>query len=91
MGVEIGMPDCQVKCVESTLPAFIRPVRLQVAEGDEDGFVEESLAVEPQPERPENHNFMPRALQVPGACHAIHNACLNLDDALSEFDWFLLP
>ena len=88
MGVEIGMPDCQVKCVESTLPAFIRPVRLQVAEGDEDGFVEESLAVEPQPERPENHNFMPRALQVPGACHAIHNACLNLDDALSEFDWF---
>ena len=67
---------------------FIRPVRLQVAEDDEDGFVEESLAVEPQPERPENHNFMPRALQVPGACHAIHNACLNLDDALSEFDWF---
>ena len=62
--------------------------QLQVAEGDEDGFVEESLAVEPQPERPENHNFMPRALQVPGACHAIHNACLNLDDALSEFDWF---
>ena len=86
MGVEAGIPECQVQCVESVLPTFLRPARLQVASSDAD-FAEEVM-LEAQPSVEGGH-LMPNAIHIPGACHAIHNACLNLDSALTDFEWFL--
>ena len=86
MGVEAGIPSCHVDCVETVLPAFARPSRIEMMEPDENGHVEEgSLHEEP----PAPKNLMPNAVHVPGACHAIHNASANLDSALSEFEGFM--
>lgn len=77
MGVESGIPQCQVSCVEKLLPSFIRPARIHILEHDEDGSIEDG-GFAPQPA---NENFMPNAVQMPGTCHAIHNASLDLDGA----------
>ena len=86
MGVEAGLPECEVQGVESVLPTFIRPMRIEVIQGVDEGFVQEEVLV---PEAPEARRLMPDALHLPGCCHAIHNACLNLDSALADFSWFL--
>ena len=89
MGVESGLPECNVQCAESVLPSFIRPVKLQEAPCDDSGFVDEAPVQAHEEAVHESRNLMPNALHVPGACHAIHNASLNLDGALSDFQWFV--
>eukprot|EP00435_Cladocopium_sp_Y103_P062474 s1685_g24.t1 len=82
MGVEAGIPSCHVDCVETVLPAFARPSRIEMLAPDENGHVEEGQLYE-EPRAPQR--LMPNAVHVPGACHAIHNASANLDTAFSEF------
>ena len=72
MGVESGLPECNVQCAESVLPSFIRPVKLQEAPCDDSGFVDEAPVQAHEEAVHESRNLMPNALHVPGACHAIH-------------------
>ena len=85
MGVESGIPECQVSSADLLLPHFVRPSAVTFMEADADGFVEEGFVGEPEPAK----NFMQNAIHVPGMCHAIHNASLNLDSSLSDFNWFM--
>lgn len=84
MGVESGLPQCNVNFVENLLPSFVRPARIHIAQCEDD-FVEDGFV----PAEQGNRNFLPRALQVPGVCHAIHNMSSNLDSALADFEWFI--
>ncbi|CAE7232970.1 unnamed protein product [Symbiodinium sp. KB8] len=88
MGVEAGIPDCEVQCIESVLPPCVRPSRLHICNTEDENFADEGLLTA-EPERARESTLMPDAIHVPGTCHAIHNACLNLDTALSDIDWFI--
>ncbi|CAE7348811.1 unnamed protein product [Symbiodinium sp. CCMP2592] len=87
MGVEAGIPDCEVQCIESVLPSCLRPSRLQMCNMEDASFADEGL-LSAEPESAHEGNLMPNAVHVPGTCHAIHNACLNPDTALSDFGWW---
>ena len=88
MGVEAGIPDCELQCVESVLPPCVRPSRLLMCNTEDANFADEGLLTA-EPESAHEGTLMPNAIHVPGTCHAIHNACLNLDTALVDFDWFI--
>ena len=85
MGVESGIPECKVSNFDSLLPEFVRPSRITIMAGDAEGAIEEEFLGDAEPVQ----NLMQNAIHVPGMCHAIHNASLNLDSALSDFKWFI--
>ena len=86
MGVEAGIPNSVVETPESVLPSFLRPSRLQVSSEDGD-FCEEEPGLGLCAAKPEA--LMPKALHLPGFCHAVHNCTQNLNSALAKFDRFL--
>ena len=83
MGVEAGLPAFCSRGPESTLPAWLRPVRVQVVTAEDDFF--EDGAVLPVADATA---LMPSAFVVPGICHAIHNATATLETAFKGFERF---
>ncbi|CAE7272921.1 unnamed protein product, partial [Symbiodinium pilosum] len=65
MGVEIGVPECQVTYAETMLPSFIRPVRVEELPCDDDGFVEEGPVLPAQAAQASaSQNLMANALHA---------------------------
>ena len=87
MGVEAGIPNFFLKQVEDALPEWLRPVRLHVVPDEQ---VEDGAELLSNDVGDSVKTLMPRALQMSGVCHAVHNSSLNLQSAFKGFDDFLL-
>ena len=89
MGTESGLPSCVVTAPEEVLPEHVRPPKLVVDTEGDGGFVEPAFHVRGHKEA-EAKNLMPKALHIPGVCHAIHNASASLESSFSHWEAFLL-
>lgn len=88
MGTEAGLPSFHVLQAEQVLPDWLRPSRVNIQHADDDAL-DVGPVFEPGDADVRASPLMPNAVQVPGICHAIHNATGKLNDAFHGFDDFL--